>query len=272
MPTTLHFAHANGFVAGTYSKMLGSLGKEFNVIAIEKLGHDPRYPVDDNWVNLTQELIDYLEGHAKEPVIGVGHSLGGIVTFLAAYRRPERVRQIVVVEPALAYGPIAFGMFLVKRLGIINHFKVVTQTKRRRDQWSSRQEAEAHFRQRPLFCRFDPDCLKDYVACGTTTSDAGVKLSFDRNVESEIFRTTPHNLNCLRKKLSVPGTVIYGEQSEMARRAMLGSFARGFGLGLEGFENGGHLFPLEAPDRAAAAIASSIHRLEGQKVGNDRRG
>ncbi|NQT72889.1 MAG: alpha/beta hydrolase [Chloroflexi bacterium] len=84
----LHFAHANGFPSGTYGKLLRILENEYDVIAIEKFGHDPRYPVDENWSNLVKELINFIESNSSEPIIGVGHSMGGVLTFLAAYQRP----------------------------------------------------------------------------------------------------------------------------------------------------------------------------------------
>jgi predicted alpha/beta hydrolase family esterase len=42
-----------------------------------------RFPVDDNWHNLVDELIHHLE-QQPEPVWGVGHSLGGVLHLHAA--------------------------------------------------------------------------------------------------------------------------------------------------------------------------------------------
>ena len=53
----IHFAHANGFPSGTYNKLFRLLGPEYSIISIDRLGHSAKYPVDDNWVSLTGELI-----------------------------------------------------------------------------------------------------------------------------------------------------------------------------------------------------------------------
>ena len=53
--TTIVFSHGNSFPASTYRVMLDSLrARGFTVHAIEKYGHDPAYPVSDNWPNLVR--------------------------------------------------------------------------------------------------------------------------------------------------------------------------------------------------------------------------
>ena len=54
---TIHFAHANGFPGGTYKRMLEPLKEKYNIIAMDRLGHNPLYPVNNNWTNLADELI-----------------------------------------------------------------------------------------------------------------------------------------------------------------------------------------------------------------------
>ncbi len=50
MLARLIFSHGNSFPGGTYRRMLESLRQRgFEVQAIDKFGHDPRYPVTDNW-------------------------------------------------------------------------------------------------------------------------------------------------------------------------------------------------------------------------------
>jgi len=46
----LIFSHGNSFSASTYGVMLRDLQRRgYQVEAIEKFGHDPRYPVSSNW-------------------------------------------------------------------------------------------------------------------------------------------------------------------------------------------------------------------------------
>ncbi|MFC1824368.1 alpha/beta hydrolase, partial [Thermodesulfobacteriota bacterium] len=188
----LHFAHANGLPGGTYTKLVSYLQQHYSVIAVDKLGHTPEYPVTDNWPALLDELIEHIECRADEPVIGVGHSLGGILTFLAAYHRPELFSQIIILEPALLYGPFALLFFFLKKVRLIDRVYFVTQTQKRRAEWPDRKEAETYLGKRPPFKQFDPECLRDYVKYGTVKNETGVKLSFDVEVETDLFKTTPH--------------------------------------------------------------------------------
>ncbi|HCJ27799.1 MAG TPA: alpha/beta hydrolase, partial [Pseudomonas sp.] len=71
MTQRIFFAHANGFPSGTYRKLFDALTPEYVVTHLDQHGHDPRFPVDDNWQNLVQELLEQLAA-LKEPVWGVG--------------------------------------------------------------------------------------------------------------------------------------------------------------------------------------------------------
>lgn len=112
--TIIHFAHANGFPSGTYNKLFELLEPEYSVISIDRLGHSAMYPVDDNWVSLTGELIEHIEDNCDGPVIGLGHSLGATLNFRAAYERPHLFQQVIMLDPPLVYGP--FALFLCARL------------------------------------------------------------------------------------------------------------------------------------------------------------
>lgn len=57
MRDVMLFSHANGFPVGTYRKMLGVLGDEFDIRAVERFGHDPRFPVTRSWPGLVKELL-----------------------------------------------------------------------------------------------------------------------------------------------------------------------------------------------------------------------
>jgi N-formylmaleamate deformylase len=53
------------------------------------------------------ELIVYLRGHVKEPVVVVGHSMGGFLALWLAIAAPELVERVVVVD-GLPFLPAAF--------------------------------------------------------------------------------------------------------------------------------------------------------------------
>lgn len=103
MSQTIFFAHANGFPSATYGKLFSALEPDYRIRHLEQHGHDPRFPVDDNWNNLVDELILHVE-QDSEPVWGVGHSLGGVLHYHAALRRPELYRGVVLLDSPLLTG------------------------------------------------------------------------------------------------------------------------------------------------------------------------
>ena len=75
--------------AGTYRVLVEAWQAQgFSVHALEKFGHDERFPVTGNWPHLRDQLIEYIETQADEPAYLVGHSLGGYLSLMAAARRP----------------------------------------------------------------------------------------------------------------------------------------------------------------------------------------
>ena len=151
----LHFAHANGFPGACYRKLFSFLAADFDVGYLPASGHDPRFPVSDGWPLLVEELIASIAGSGRAPVLGVGHSLGGYLTFLAALRRPELFRAIVLLDAPIL-GPF-HGSALQERIGLIDRVAPAAITRNRRREWPSISALE-HFR-RNACSKFDADCL-----------------------------------------------------------------------------------------------------------------
>jgi|APFre7841882724_1041349.scaffolds.fasta_scaffold20210_3 pimeloyl-ACP methyl ester carboxylesterase len=254
----LHFLHANGFPSSSYRAMFAALEPGFVIDSIEMLGHDPAYPVTDGWPHLVAQLVDKLAARRSPPVIGVGHSLGAYVTFMAATLRPELFRAVIMIDAPIIYGwkGTAFGM--IKRLGLADRVTPAGATRDRRAEWPSRAEARAHLGSRGVFRSFDPRCLDDYVRHGTRRARIGVRLAYAPAIEYEIYRTTPHDLEAYLPRFAVPGGMLLGRDSDVVRRVGLAASKRRFVLR---WVPGGHLFPFEHPEVAAAAITDLAHEL-----------
>jgi len=234
--------------------MLAALASRFTVSWIEAVGTDPRFPVSEGWPHLVDQLIESI----KEPVYGVGHSLGGYLNYLAAVRRPELFRAIVLLDAPII-GAFRGGMLgATKRLGIVDRVTPAGATRDRRSTWSSREEAKAHFRSRALFRHFTDDCLDDYVRHGLTERNGKLQLRIDPAVEYQIYRTIPHDMMKHLPKLRVPAAFIGGEDSDVVRRVRLAGMKPKFRMRKV---PGGHLFPFERPLDAATSIAQVLDGL-----------
>ena len=86
------FFHGNSFPASTYSVMLNALRERgMQVQALEKIGHNPAYPVTSNWPHLVEEVHAFTQpliaAHTG-PVVLVSHSLGGMLSLMLAAQYP----------------------------------------------------------------------------------------------------------------------------------------------------------------------------------------
>ena len=262
------FSHGNSFPASTYRVMLDSLrARGYQVSAIEKYGHDPAYPVTDSWPHLVRQLADFAAQRQQEaggqPLWLVGHSLGGILSLMCAARHPTLARGVLMLDSPLIAGWRAGAMGVVKRTALMKRLSPSQVSRRRRDQWDDREAVYQHFAGKKVFARWDPQVLHDYVNHGTVDAEGTWRLAFDREVESRIYETIPHNLGHLlhRHPLKCPLAFVGALQSaEMKQVGGTDNTAR-LAKGRVTMIDGTHLFPMEKPLAAAAAVEAHLRGL-----------
>lgn len=272
------FSHGNSFPASTYGVLFQSLkSRGFQIKAIEKFGHDPRYPVTSNWPNLVQQLADFTAREVEksgQAAFLVGHSLGGFLSLMCAALHPvlgdKPVRGVLMLDSPILGGWRATALSVAKRAQLVGSISPGAISRKRRQQWLGRDEVLAHFRSKKAFARWDEQVLRDYIEHGThdeTNSGQGQRqrlLSFDRDVETAIYNTLPDNLERLLKAnpLKCPVTFIGGRQSAEMKQvgmAMTEKVTKGRIMMLDG----GHLFPMEKPLATAAAMEAALLNMIG---------
>ena len=256
----IHFAHANSFPAKAYSKLFSYLSDDFEIRFLERHGHDPKFPVTDCWKFLARELQSAIEHNYAGPVIGVGHSLGGILHFLVACENPGLYKAIVLLDAPLVSRLSGRGLQLLKRVRLLERYLPSRAARFRRNFWRTRDEALEYFRAKTLFKNFDPDILRDYCHHCTIPVDSGFRLLFEPGIEAEIYRTIPHTFTKFRGKLRVPAIYIGGTHSREARLARLSFMRKNFPIEFR-FIEGSHLFPFEKPIETANLIKNVIKNL-----------
>jgi pimeloyl-ACP methyl ester carboxylesterase len=254
------FSHANGFPSGTYRKFFSFLEPGVEIRAIDMYGHDPRFPVTDNWGNQVRELLAFIDTHCDRPVIGVGHSMGAMVTFMAAHRAAEKFRGVIMLDPPVINGLPAYLFQMVKWMGRADSVTPAGKSRHRRSQWPSREAAVADLGKKKLFANVDAECLHDYVHSATEQRADGFHLRYLVEQELALFRTTPSNPWRYLRRLSVPGVVVTGETSDVAMPAHVARLHRWHGL-RHLTAPGGHLFPLEHPELSARLVREQIDAL-----------
>lgn len=260
---TIHFVHGNGFPSSCYRQILDPLGKKYNLICIERVGHNPDFPVTENWHELVEEVIFNIEQQAKQPVIGLGHSLGGVLTLLAAIERPDLFKTVIMLDSPLLGWLKSTALLLLKKFGMIDKFTPAFQTKGRRKRWNSKDQVIEYLRSRELFKSFSPDCLNDYIEFGLEEDDNGYSLRFDREIESNIYRTIPHILHKYEGRLLRPASLIYGNESNIISRMDLRYIKNKYKVECHEM-NGTHMFPMEHPTSCVTLILDLIQKFSGR--------
>ncbi len=271
------FSHANSFPASTYRVLFAQLrDRGFRIAAVEKYGHDPKYPVSNNWPHLVQQLVDFASqqtGGQDEKAWLVGHSLGGFLSVMAAARAPQLARGVLLIDSPLIGGWRATTLGLAKRTPLVGSVSPGRISRARRNAWPDAAAALAHFRHKKAFARWDPQVLADYIEHGTHDEGHGAErrrvLGFDRDVETAIYNTLPDHLDRLlrRHPLKCPVAFLGGRQSAEMRQVGMAMTARIVGADGRGdpgrvmMLDGSHLFPMERPLATAAAIEASLANM-----------
>jgi len=257
----LHFAHANSYPAGVYRQYFALLAEDFDVQALDMHAHDPRYPVTDGWPKLVDEYIAELTARYAEPVILVGHSLGGMLSLMVAHARPDLVRCVVMLDAPVVAGWRALAWRLIKMTGRGYSVPPAKFSIRRRNVWPSAEAAHQHFAGKDLFAAWAPGVLADYMDSGLKPHPDGVQLRFTREQETKVYASLPHHLpKLVRQPFPVPIGFIGGVDSWETSQSGLGHTRALVG---EHFRiiPGGHLFPMENPAAAADATKAMVADL-----------
>lgn len=260
----LHFSHANGFPSLSYRVLLDALSEHYDVRWVDQMAHHPDFPVTDNWPHLVDELIHYFETSYDRPVIAVGHSLGGVLSFMVAKARPDLIKQVILLDAPVLDRLGSTVIRLAKTLGLVDRITPAGRTEGRQEVWESQAHAIEYFKGKSLFKYVDERCLKDYVTHGTKPCKQGVCLTFSANTEVKIYRTLPHNLHKKFKPLTVPSAMIYGTGSNVVMPMQLRYMKNKVGMYIDRL-NGSHLFPLEHPEKSAEKIHQTIEHLSKWK-------
>ena len=262
---TIVFVHANGFPAGTYDELFKHWRHAgWRVLAPARLGHDPAYPVTSNWPRVRDELLDFIEREAPAlPVHLVGHSLGGYLSLLAASRKPAWFAGVVLIDSPVVAGWRAHSVHMAKLTRLIGRVTPGRVSQQRRQHWESAEAAHAHYAAKSLFARWVPQVLRDYIAAGIEPDPAGgVRLAFDRDIETRLYNTLPHHLGGLlrRHPPACPVAFIGGTRSAEVRQAGLAA-TRAVTRGQLEWIEGTHLFPMEKPRETAQAVLRWLNKF-----------
>lgn len=265
MKPLIHFAHANGVPSLVYQKLFDLLKDDYDIIYVSLLGPDKRYPIDNHWHGLTEQVIDSIVQQSNgRKVIGLGHSLGSVLTFQAALKRPELFEQVIMLDPPMIMGKEGFALHIAKmfHLKMIDQMSPAGLSKRRRDHWDSREQAAELLRPKGFYKDFDAACFQAYIDHALTEDPVrgGVQLTIPKMDEVNIFRTNPSLWWLPQAKPKVPMHLVVAEKSPFLKHKFPQQVEKKFGVPFT-VTPGGHMFPLEHPVEVVELIKKLIQDL-----------
>lgn len=257
--TTLFFAHANGFPSPCYSPFFKVLEqKGFTIDYLEKIGMNPHYPITNNWQYLIDELAAEIKSRHNQPVIGIGHSAGGMLNYLLARKYPELLSHVILLDPPVINGWQNIIWWLSKKLNLSDRLTPAGISKNRRTRFDDRQHAYDHLHHKPLFKKFTEASFKAYLDHALVETESGeLTLKIPLETELALYRTAPDNLWQYRSKLNMPGLYLVGEDSKFAQQPFAKRLSKQAEMTYQEVK-GGHLFPQENPEKTAEIIANWI--------------
>ncbi len=258
----LVFAHANGYPPGSYRRLLAPLAKHYAVTGFRQRPLWSREPVPAraDWHQFADDLIQTLEHGVDKPVWMMGHSLGGVVSLLAALRRPQLFRGLILLDPVFVKTRLVLGLNLTPRARLPN-IPMVRRALNRPDRFPDPQTAFEFHRGKRAFNAFDDEALWDYIRSGLKRAQIGGdwELAYSGGWEAAGYSSLPLVWPRLRR-LKLPTLGIGGENSDILTPAALRRWARLQPAAELHSVPGGHLFPLEQPDQTAKLALDFLAR------------
>ncbi|KAB8273894.1 Alpha/beta hydrolase family-domain-containing protein [Aspergillus minisclerotigenes] len=167
---TIIGAHANGFPKEMYEPLwddleqrMSSLGRRIRSIWIADVAHQGQSSVlnerilgnDPSWNDHARDLLFLINQYQDEmphPIIGVGHSMGGMHLASLALLHPSLLQALVLIDPVIQtenpskdYAPASSY---------------------RRDIWPTKEDAIQRFQNNKVYQKWDPRVFEKYVEYG----------------------------------------------------------------------------------------------------------
>ena len=263
----LHFLHANGYPPACYHSFLELLKTQYHVFGmlLRPLWEDSDPNDIKDWKPFSEDLLQFL-AMKPSPVIGVGHSIGAVVTLRAALRDPGKFRALVLIDPVLFVPGFMVKWEVIRRLGLGDWLHpLISGTKKRRREFNDLEMVFRSYRKRSIFRYMSDENLRIFIQGMTRPAGNGVyKLVYSREWEAQIYRTGLQDFDIWRDlpRLEVPTLFLRGAETdtflEDAAKLVKRKQPR---ARLETLEKTTHLLPLERPGEVFDMMQSFLQEV-----------
>ncbi|MCA8926618.1 MAG: alpha/beta hydrolase [Alphaproteobacteria bacterium] len=263
---TLLLAHATGFHARVWDRLVRELPADWRVLAVDLRGHG-RSSKDgpfDRWEYYGQDLVELADHLALEGVLASGHSMGGWAVCYAALERPRAFRRLVLIDPTMN-SPEFYGTDRYPGMkGPEDH-----PASRRRNAWADWQALHDRLKDRKPYSLWQAAVLEDYCRYGVlpAPSGDGFVLACPPLVEASVYMNSWRAyLHPRLKEIEAPVTILRAKRRELPRlgntdysgsptwERLWELFRKAEDIHLPEFT---HFLPMQDPKRIAGYIAAA---------------
>jgi len=261
---SLHFLHANGYPPECYQQFIELLQTQYHVFGmlLRPLWKDSNPNDIKDWKPFSADLLQFLAPPQPAPVIGVGHSIGAIVTLRAALQDPGKFRALILIDPVLFVPRFLILWHIVTLLGLADRFHpLIPGAKKRRRTFGDLETVFLRYRNRSVFRYMSDENLRNYIEGITRKTANGYELVYSPDWEAQIYRTGMHDFDIWRglPKLDMPTLFIRGAETDTFLENATSLIKRIQPQAwVETLDKSTHLLPLERPQEVFDMMQSFL--------------
>jgi pimeloyl-ACP methyl ester carboxylesterase len=199
--------------------------------------------------------------HSTPPVVGVGHSLGAVITFLAAAKYPDLFSQIVLMDPVIFPTWLLAVFKVTKWLHMTRFNPLAVGARRRKKVFASPEEAYRRFSSgRGMFATWSDDYIRAYCTHGLGKNNDGTAvLKCNPETEAQIYESVLQDIWTYPASVKCPTLIIRGGSSTTFLAGAANRLERKLKHGrLVTVPDTTHFVPMEKPEACHKAIMDFI--------------
>jgi len=264
----LVFLHGNGFAPKIYMPLLSMLCKHFDLFLPEiplhgEAGAQSRFMGWNSTSAIYGRLVDSFASEWSQWFLS-GHSFGGVLAILLARRTQRPPKKLVLLDPIILPRRYVWIARIQRWLGLTRFHPMVAITRKRRQQFTSFQEAYAYFEGRGAFRGWTRDALSAYVLFNLKSTGQGVELITPPAAECDIYSSYAWGLRSDLSQLTTPCHILIGNETfPYQQRAVRETVASYQALSSELVE-GGHCFMQQFPEETVKRLLSYVNNNENE--------
>jgi pimeloyl-ACP methyl ester carboxylesterase len=256
-------SHATGFHAHCWEPVAHALNSHHHVVGLDHRGYGDAETVDPTTMTWDQYGLDalaaarHLYAEHNEPIIGIGHSMGGASLLMAAHSEPHLFKALFVFEPIVFPPPDPDA-------GERPDSPLPAGARKRRSRFPSFEAAIENFAAKPPMAAFDAVAREAYVRHGfKPTTDGDIELKCLPEHEARTYETGGISgaWDSL-PAITTPVWVLSGAITPFQPSAFAITVAQRIpGSTYVRWDEVGHFGPLEKPELLAQYVSSVVPTL-----------